>query len=95
MIIADPAAVAEDERKMLAPFAPLHSNLDAAKESFYSKDGKETMEMIRDALPGYEKAYHFLFQRVEAHDLVGAKARSRRSMLSARRSARRPTALAQ
>jgi methyl-accepting chemotaxis protein len=71
--IADPAVVASDKSKMLADFATLHSNLDAAEKTFYSKDGKEIIAIIRDTLPAYEKSYHDLYQRVEANDLVGAK----------------------
>lgn len=71
--IDDPAVVAADEKRMLADFANIHSNLNVADKSFYTKEGKALIATIRDTLPAYEKAYHDLYQRIEAKDLAGAK----------------------
>jgi methyl-accepting chemotaxis protein len=71
--IGDPVVVASDRKTMLSDFLAIHSNLDAAGESFYSPDGKEIVAIIRNTLPAYEKSYHDLYERVEANDLAGAK----------------------
>ena len=75
MLDADsPTAIAENEKKVFSAFATMHTDLDQAKGLFYVKAGMAAMETIRSALPGYEQAHHVIFERVKAHDLVGAKA---------------------
>ena len=75
MLNADnPEAIAENERKVFSVFVIIHSDLDQAKGLFYGTKGMAAMQTIRDALPGYEQAHHIIFERVNAHDLVGAKA---------------------
>jgi methyl-accepting chemotaxis protein len=64
--------VASDKKIMLADFVRIHSNVDAAEKTFYSKNGKELVAIIRDTLPAYEKSYHDLYERVEANNLEGA-----------------------
>jgi methyl-accepting chemotaxis protein len=71
--IQDASIVASDEKSMLADFASLHSNLDAAEKSFYSKEGVEIITMMRNALPAYEQAYHDVYERVRAKDTTGGK----------------------
>ena len=71
--IADPRVVASDKSSMLADFANIHSSVDAAEKSFYTKEGREIIKAIRDTLPAYEKSYHDLYERIEANDLAGAK----------------------
>ena len=71
--IGDPVVFASDHKSMLSDFVIIHANLDAADSTFYSGDGKELMATIRNALPAYEKAYHDLYDRIEAKDLAGAK----------------------
>jgi hypothetical protein len=46
--IGDPVVVASDKKSMLSDFLTVHSNLDAAGKSFYSKEGKEITAIIRD-----------------------------------------------
>ena len=46
--IGDPLVVASDKKTMLSDFLTIHSNLDAAGKSFYSKEGKEITAIIRD-----------------------------------------------
>jgi methyl-accepting chemotaxis protein len=70
--IGDPLVVASDKKTMLSDFLTIHSNLDAAGKSFYSKEGKALIAIIRDTLPAYEKSYRDLYERVEANDLAGA-----------------------
>ncbi len=73
--IDDPAVVAADEKRMLRGFRKLSiQTLTSARyKSFYTKEGKALIATIRDTLPAYEKAYHDLYQRIEAKDLAGAK----------------------
>lgn len=65
--------VAANEKTMLADFEKIHSDLDAAEKCFYTKEGLALMASVRDALPGYEKAYHDLYQRIDAKDVEGSK----------------------
>jgi methyl-accepting chemotaxis protein len=71
--IEEPAVVAADKQIMMADFVKMHSSLDLAEKTFLSKEGKAIIAIIRNTLPGYEKAYHELYERVEAKDLAGAK----------------------
>jgi methyl-accepting chemotaxis protein len=72
--IADPSIVAADEKSMLSDFAALHSNLDAARETFYAKEGVEALDTIRDVLPAYEKGYHYFYEHIAAKDGANARA---------------------
>jgi methyl-accepting chemotaxis protein len=72
--ITDPAIVAADKATMVTDFAAIHSNLDAAEKLFYVKEGIAAMATIRGVLPDWEKAYHDLYERIEAKDEAGAKA---------------------
>ena len=72
--IADPAVVAADKASMVTDFATIHTNLDAMEKLFYSKEGVATMATIRTVLPDWEKAYHELYEQIEAKDVAGAKA---------------------
>jgi methyl-accepting chemotaxis protein len=72
--VQDAAVVAADEKVMLADFEKIHSSLDASDKLFYSPEGIANVKKIRDALPGYEQAYHDLFQRAAAKDMEGARA---------------------
>jgi methyl-accepting chemotaxis protein len=71
--IDDPAVVAADKRTMLADFVKIHSNLELAEKTFYTKEGKVLTATIRNTLPDYEKAYHDLYEQIEGKDLAGAK----------------------
>jgi methyl-accepting chemotaxis protein len=71
--IGESPVVAADKKIMLSDFVSIHSNLDAAETSFYTKEGQNTIAIIRNTLPAYEKAYADLYERVEANDLAGAK----------------------
>jgi len=70
--IDNAAVVAEDEKSMLEDFAKIHAALDVADKTFTTPEGKAALQAVRDALPGYEKAYHHLYERIDAHDLPGA-----------------------
>jgi methyl-accepting chemotaxis protein len=71
--INSPEIAATDEKTMLSDFEKIHSNLDAAEKLFYSKQGIALLASMREALPGWEKAYHDLYQRIDAKDLEGSK----------------------
>jgi methyl-accepting chemotaxis protein len=71
--IGDPAVVAADKKTKLSDFVSIHTNLDATEKSFVTKEGLDIVAVIRSTLPGYEKAYTDLYERVEANDLEGAK----------------------
>src|ERR1035441_6103578 len=72
--IQDSAAVAADERSMLAYFQEIHSTLDEMKKTFYSKEGQEATGIMRDALPAWETGYHDWYDRIKAKDLPGSMA---------------------
>jgi hypothetical protein len=72
--VQDPAAVAEDEKAMLAHSQQIHNTLEDMKKTFYSKEGMETTGLVRDALPAWEAGYHDWHDRIKARDLAGSMA---------------------
>jgi methyl-accepting chemotaxis protein len=71
--IEEATVVSTDKRTMLADFVKIHSSLDEAEKRFNSKEGKDLIAIVRNTLPAYEKAYHDLYERIQANDLAGAK----------------------
>jgi methyl-accepting chemotaxis protein len=71
--IEEATVVSADKKTMVADFVKIHSSLDQAEKKFHSKQGKDLIAIVRNTLPAYEKAYHDLYERIEANDLAGAK----------------------
>jgi methyl-accepting chemotaxis protein len=65
--------VAKHEKLIQSMLSSIHANLERADKLFYLKEGKALIATIRGALPGYEKAYRNLIERVDAKDATGAQ----------------------
>jgi methyl-accepting chemotaxis protein len=72
--IPNPAPVAADDKEILSALADIHASLDQADKLFDAKEGIALLATIREALPGYEKSYLSLIERVNANDTAGAVA---------------------
>jgi methyl-accepting chemotaxis protein len=70
----DAAAVAADEKEVLSALSDIHASLDQADKLFDVKEGIALLAATREALPGYEKSYQSLIERVNANDTAGALA---------------------
>jgi methyl-accepting chemotaxis protein len=70
----DPAVATEDDKEILSALSDLHASLDQADKLFEVKEGIALIATIREALPGYEKSYQLLIERVNANDTAGALA---------------------
>jgi methyl-accepting chemotaxis protein len=68
----DAAVVAADQKEILSALSDIHAGLDQADKLFYGKEGSAPLAVIREALPGYEKSYLSLMERVNANDSGGA-----------------------
>lgn len=71
---ADSSAVASSERDELATMAQLHSDLSAAENLFVNKEGIANLDIVRNALPDYERAQSDLFRSLKAHENASAEA---------------------
>ena len=78
--IADPRVVASDKSTMLADFATIHSNLDAAERSFYTKEGQAILKVIRDTLPAMKSPTTIYTNGSKLTTRQGQKLRSPRSL---------------
>ncbi len=58
----------------MSALSDLHASLDQADKLFDVKEGIALIATIREALPGYEKSYQLLIERVNANDTAGALA---------------------
>ncbi len=65
----DAATVAADDKEILSALSDIHASLDQADNLFYTKEGFALLAAIREALPGYEKSYQSLIERVNANDI--------------------------
>jgi methyl-accepting chemotaxis protein len=70
----DAPVVAADDKEILSALSDLHASLDQAGKLFNAKEGISRIATIREALPGYEKSYLSLMERVNASDTAGAAA---------------------
>jgi methyl-accepting chemotaxis protein len=70
----DAATVAADDKGILSALSDIHSSLDQADKLFYTKEGIALIATIREALPGYEKSYQLLIERVSTNDTAGTAA---------------------
>ena len=70
----DAAVVTADDKEILSALSDIHASLDQADKLFYVKEGIALVAVIREALPGYEKSYQSLIERVNANDTAGALA---------------------
>jgi methyl-accepting chemotaxis protein len=70
----DAAAVAADDKEILSALSDIHASLDQADKLFDVKEGIALLAAIHEALPGYEKSYLSLIERVNANDTAGALA---------------------
>jgi methyl-accepting chemotaxis protein len=72
--IDDPASVTTDVNAVRADFASMKTNLQAADDYFYTKEGKGVLADMRETLPPYEKSVEAVITAIEAKDMPGAKA---------------------
>jgi methyl-accepting chemotaxis protein len=70
----DTAVATADDKEILSALSDLHASLDQADKLFDVKEGIALLVTIREALPGYEKSYQLLIERVNANDPAGALA---------------------
>jgi methyl-accepting chemotaxis protein len=70
----DTAVATADDKEILSALSDLHASLDQADKLFDVKEGVALIATIREALPGYEKSYQLLIERVNANDTAGALA---------------------
>ncbi|MDX6464566.1 MAG: hypothetical protein QOE55_8263, partial [Acidobacteriaceae bacterium] len=70
----DATVASADDKEILSALSDLHSSLDQADKLFDVKEGIALIATIREALPGYEKSYLLLIERVNANDTAGALA---------------------
>lgn len=71
---SDLAAVASAEKDELGNMADLHTNLDAAEKLFVTPKGIEQLNIMKKALPDYEREQGDLFRALRARDMTGANA---------------------
>jgi methyl-accepting chemotaxis protein len=70
----DAAVATADDKEILSAVSDLHASLDQADKLFDVNEGIALLATIREALPGYEKSYQSLIERVNANDTAGALA---------------------
>jgi methyl-accepting chemotaxis protein len=70
----DATVASADDKEILSALSDLHASLDQADKLFDVKEGIALIATIREALPGYEKSYLLLIERVNANDTAGALA---------------------
>jgi methyl-accepting chemotaxis protein len=72
--IDDAESVAKHEKLIQSMLSAIHANLERADQLSDLKEGRALIAAARAALPGYEKAYLNLIERVNAKDATGAQA---------------------
>ncbi|MEA3007250.1 MAG: hypothetical protein QOI94_2519 [Acidobacteriaceae bacterium] len=70
----DATVASADDKEILSALSDLHASLDQADKLFDVREGIALIATIREALPGYEKSYLLLIERVNANDTAGALA---------------------
>jgi methyl-accepting chemotaxis protein len=73
--INDPAIVTADNEAIKADFVAMHSGLQSAEQTFYTKEGAATIIEIRDTLTAYERMVGEVTVAVVAKDPALAKAK--------------------
>jgi len=68
----DPAAIAVAEKNVILKIAALKDDLSGAEKLFVTQKGIEQLELIRKALPDYERAQTDLFRALKAKDVAAA-----------------------
>jgi methyl-accepting chemotaxis protein len=71
--IDDPAAVSEAKSATDTEIAAMHSNLQAANSSFFTKEGLAMIANISDLMPVYENGVNAIFADVESKNAARAK----------------------
>ncbi len=70
----NPQVIDADEKTMRADFEKFHAALEGADKTFYTKEGKAFIAVIRRGLPDYEQANLEVFPHLRAKDYSGARA---------------------